>query len=258
MVLFLMGVSLLLLLLADNSLKADIRNLPIFDTEALVDDYYNTKIGLYYVYSVVSIVVFFFGAGLILSIFHVFTRRCKSRPEIMLMFYFALLVNVFSGIFTGLHILGHTQGWFVIFPACNILNGAILLFSCNFQTTGERSISNSNTSIWLVLLGMLNVVLLFILCKYVLELYWAVTFSICVIYASNINNAVQRLLLPFLALHQTPQDHFRVACRKAIVDGELTLEEKQELTTLAKSLGISREVAKQLFDSEVKGAASGR
>lgn len=43
---------------------------------------------------------------------------------------------------------------------------------------------------------------------------------------------------------------FRIACKNAITDGKVTFEEKHELKRLGKSLNLSREVMKRLFEVE--------
>ncbi len=45
---------------------------------------------------------------------------------------------------------------------------------------------------------------------------------------------------------------FRTACKDALADGKLTVDEKHELKTLAESLKMSKETMKKLFDEEKK------
>jgi len=45
---------------------------------------------------------------------------------------------------------------------------------------------------------------------------------------------------------------FRTACKEALADGKLTVDEKHELKTLAESFNISTETMKKLFDEEKK------
>ncbi len=48
------------------------------------------------------------------------------------------------------------------------------------------------------------------------------------------------------------EQQFRTACKKALADGRLSLDEKHELKMLAKSLNISPETMKKLFEEEKK------
>jgi len=43
---------------------------------------------------------------------------------------------------------------------------------------------------------------------------------------------------------------FRIACKNAITDGKVTIDEKHELRALGKSLNLSREVMKRFFEAE--------
>ena len=45
---------------------------------------------------------------------------------------------------------------------------------------------------------------------------------------------------------------FRAACRKTLADGKLTVEEKDELAKLAKSLKMPKELVRQIFEKEKK------
>jgi len=45
---------------------------------------------------------------------------------------------------------------------------------------------------------------------------------------------------------------FRIACKNAITDGKVTFDEKDELRRLGKSLSLSKEVMKRLFENERK------
>ena len=45
---------------------------------------------------------------------------------------------------------------------------------------------------------------------------------------------------------------FRIACKNAISDGKVTFDEKDELRRLGKSLSLSKEVMKRLFENERK------
>ena len=45
---------------------------------------------------------------------------------------------------------------------------------------------------------------------------------------------------------------FRIACKNALSDGKVTIDEKQELKTLAKSLKMSKEIMRRIFEDETK------
>ena len=51
---------------------------------------------------------------------------------------------------------------------------------------------------------------------------------------------------------------FRTVCKEALADGKLTIDEKKELKALAKSLQISKELGKQIFEQEKEVFLRGR
>ncbi len=59
------------------------------------------------------IVVVFFLVGLVLAIYHAFTDRRKTSFEKLLMLFFAVILNGFSGIVAGSYFLDHVSGWLV-------------------------------------------------------------------------------------------------------------------------------------------------
>jgi hypothetical protein len=75
----------------------------------------------------------------------------------------------------------------LLFPFWNILNAFILLsiFRARFLTHGN--IKDDNISIIDALVSACIFLLIFFVCHFLLKLYWALTFSICVAYAINIS-----------------------------------------------------------------------
>ncbi len=163
----------------------------------------------------------FFGAGLALSIFHVFTERQKSRIEKYAMLGFAVVSNAICGILASLHILGVSVDNFNIFaildirdavsgangssgvsriflilPIWNIINCIFLLMSLRTGLINEKNISDENAGRFEVLFGFLITVAIFIGCQFLFKLYWAITFSICVIYATSFSDALGSVFGP--------------------------------------------------------------
>lgn len=139
----------------------------------------------------------FFVLGILYSLFHVFTTLQKTDWEKTTMLFFAVIINAFSGIAAGTHMLEAVHGLLVIFPVWNIINGGLLLILYRFDFIDESSIDDDNATPLQVLLGSIIVVATFVICHYIFKLYWAFTFSICVAYASNINETLQNLFREF-------------------------------------------------------------
>lgn len=164
----------------------------------------------------------FFGAGLALSIFHVFTEREKTNPEKYAMLFFAVVSNAVSGIFASVYILKQSSdspGILLLLPIWNIINCILLLISFRAGLINERNISDEDATHFEVLFGFLITVVIFIVCRFVFKLYWAITFSICVIYATSFSDALGSVFHP---------ERRQLTGENVAVDGEVRPAGKSE------------------------------
>jgi hypothetical protein len=188
------------------------------------------------------IVFVFFGAGLVLSLYHVFAKRKKTKIEKHAMLGFAVVSNAICGILASLHILGVSVGNFNIFaifdirdsisgangssgasriflilPIWNIINCVFLLMSLRSGLIDERNISDEKAGRFELLFGFLITVTIFIVCQFLFKLYWAITFSICVIYATSFSDALDSV---FGAERQSISERYIVINRNAKMTGK--------------------------------------
>jgi len=134
-----------------------------------------------------------FISGILFSLYHVFTQRQKTNWEKNAMLFFAVFVNGISGIAAGIHVFNNTKDILMLFPIWNIMNGGLLLLMYRVHIINESSIVDNNATTGQVILGSIVVVATLLISRFLLELYWATTFSICVSYATNINGTVQNI-----------------------------------------------------------------
>jgi len=174
--LFLMATTLVLLYFVNTTMQVQIHN--------WISEYSNV-----WVYIIGTI----FLCGLYLSIYHVFTTREKTEAEKWGMLIFAVLTNAATGIVAGLYVLknDNVRDWQLIFPIWNIINGALLLLMLRFKIIDEECISDRDAKATEVIIGLTAVLVIFIFCNYIFKLYWAITFSICIIYATSFDKALQ-------------------------------------------------------------------
>ncbi len=136
--------------------------------------------------------------GMILCMYHAFTDRRKTNFEKKLMMFFAAILNGFSGLWYGTYILVHHPGWgLTLFPIWNIFSGFILIsllrdHSFNFE---EKVISDKNISLKKLLIGVFIVTILFLICELYFQLVWAATFSICMVWISNLGKTINSVLI---------------------------------------------------------------
>jgi hypothetical protein len=131
----------------------------------------------------------FLGLGLGYTIYTVFFgEETLDDVHKLSMLWFAVIVNAYSGISAGIHVIRHSGGSFILFPIWNILSCVFLLFLFYFEIIDEDSIIDKRVTLAQVIIGSLLVIGLFCLCQFVWHLHWGVTFSICVTYASSVSS----------------------------------------------------------------------
>jgi len=138
--------------------------------------------------------VIFLG-GIVLSLYHVFTTRVKTKFEKMVMLAFAVLANAGTGIISGRYVIKNSEvhNWQLVFPIWNIANGVLLLLMLRLKVIDEKCISDREAAPVQIILGLTAVLFIFILCNYVFKLYWPITFSICIVYATSFDRALQNV-----------------------------------------------------------------
>ncbi len=114
------------------------------------------------------------------------------------MLYFAVILNASIGIMAGSRDLEDAQGWLAIFPIINIVNGVLLLILLRTRVINDDNISDENTSLCQVALSGAVIIILFAVCHYLFDLLWTQTFSICVVYSTNLNSGVQTVFARFM------------------------------------------------------------
>lgn len=146
-----------------------------------------------------TILLLLFTVGLILSLYCVFAERKITAIEKRLMLFFVVASNAFCGIIASRHILEKSTDahWiFLVLPMWNIINCVILLASYRFGALTEKNISDEKTSRLEVLVAVVIILAIFVFCRFVFKLYWAITFSICVIYSTSFGDALGTFLHP--------------------------------------------------------------
>jgi hypothetical protein len=153
----------------------------------------------------VYILAVIFLGGLFLSLYHVFTIREKTKFEKMAMLFFAVAANAGTGIISGWYVIKNSDvhNWQLVFPIWNIINGVLLLLMLRLKIIDEECISDRDANATEVVISMAAVLIIFALCNYVFKLYWAITFSICIIYTTSFDRALQNV---FPGLANRPDD----------------------------------------------------
>jgi len=111
------------------------------------------------------------------------------------MLAFAMLANIAGGFFAGVYVIINTAEftWLLIFPVWNIINSILLVLMVQYKFIDEECISDRRATFVQVILGLLAVCVILVLCNYVFKLYWAITFSICIVYMTSFDRALQNV-----------------------------------------------------------------
>lgn len=176
--LFLMAVTLILLFVTNSQMLSEIYSVLTMDRELG---------GRLLVLILLCLV------GFHLCLYHVFTLRKKTEWERHFMVLFAVTANATTAIAAGIHLIRASAGWQLVFPIWNIVNGVLLLLMLRLKIINEDCISDHNATLGQVTFGLTAILVIFALCSFVFKLYWALTFSICVIYATSFDRALQSI-----------------------------------------------------------------
>ena len=140
----------------------------------------------------VPLALIFFALGMAFSLYHVFTSREKTWREIKFMLFSAVIINAAGGIAVGMYFLEYPpDGLLILFPLWNIINGFLLLLMYRFDLMDDAIIADDNAAPFEVAAGLCVVLMTFAIGTFVFELYWAVIFSMCMVYATSINPLVK-------------------------------------------------------------------
>lgn len=200
------------------------------------------------------IILIGFLGGICFSIFHAFSKRKKNNVEKAAMLFFAIPVTAGAGIYAGKWMIDNTSEWLLIFPMINVVCSGLLLLKFTMMFMGGNVdvsyIKDDDTTVPQLIIGSIAGVVVLIVCQFWFKLYWAVTLSICIVYTSCINESIQYSLLPFFVPLANAESQFRKACKRALDDGVITAEEKDELKIMAATFGLPRETIADIFKDE--------
>jgi hypothetical protein len=149
-------------------------------------------------YSGTEALAFFliFNFGLLISfilLYRLFTKR--NEPDFIdnIMMVLAVLINAIAGIIAGIYVVGSATSfnWLIAFPIWNIINCVLLILMLFFNLIDENCIVESKVTPMRIILSIVSILIIFIFCNYVFKLYWAITYSICIIYTTSFDKALQ-------------------------------------------------------------------
>lgn len=171
--LFVMSASILILLAIDETCRQELSGLLIGQPK-------------------ITFASVFWAAGIVLSIYHVFTRRKKSHAEKGFMLFFAVMTNIMIGLYLGFRQLKE-PGILILFPLWNLFNAFMLMLLFRLRMIKDDSIGDEDASPLETVTGAAMAILIIGVCLYALRLNWAMTFSICLVYATSVGRTTREV-----------------------------------------------------------------
>jgi DNA-directed RNA polymerase subunit RPC12/RpoP len=174
--LFLMAVTWILIFMINNQLQEPIQA-------------YFTTLNWKVAFIVLALPVFILTMG----IYQVFLKREQSDFERTWLLWFAIATNVLTGIFASVYVIKNAdvRNWQLIFPIWNIINAAVLYLMLVANIVDENCVIDRRPTPTHIFIGLAATFAIVLICNYVLRLHWAITFSICIVYTTSFDRALQ-------------------------------------------------------------------
>jgi DNA-directed RNA polymerase subunit RPC12/RpoP len=139
----------------------------------------------------IACLVFFAFVGL--CFYMVLSGRDKTDIEKRLMAFFAAATTFIIAYAYWIYLDKSHQSidWRIIFPLWAMINARILLQMLFTGVINEECVSDRQATPLQVFLGLAAVIVIFLFCNYKFKLHWAITFSICTIYTTSFDRALQ-------------------------------------------------------------------
>jgi hypothetical protein len=129
-------------------------------------------------------------AIIFLPVFHAFSKRKKRKWEKKVMLYAIVLVDYLVAWNVYDHLKGEFSTWLIIFPLINAVQASLVAIGLWFDFITSEKISDEDADNTEIIISSILLMALFLLFHLILHQYWAITFSVCVFYATMINKIV--------------------------------------------------------------------
>ncbi len=110
------------------------------------------------------------------------------------MIAYAIITSIMVSLFAVSFAIENTMGVSIIFPILNIADIIILWSFFDNNIINESYIINKPARGYEIIIGSIIILVIFIISQYVFKNYWAITFSICLVYAMSLNENICKKL----------------------------------------------------------------
>lgn len=125
-----------------------------------------------------------------LPVFHAFSKRNKHVFEKKIMLYVVVLINYLVAWNVYDHFKGLLSGCELAFPLINAVQASLVILGLWFGFFTYEKVRDEDSESAEIIISSIMVILLFIIFHFILHQYWAVTFSVCIFYATIVNKII--------------------------------------------------------------------
>lgn len=137
---------------------------------------------------------FVFIGGFFLSIYHAFSSREKTRLGRLAMLWFAIIVSGVVGGYGFVYGVTKIKTFSAIFfPLLNLINTFLMFLLTRLGGIGYERVSSGQTRRVEIAISSILLFSIFALSHFFWGNFWPTTFSMCLVYATNINSVIKKL-----------------------------------------------------------------
>lgn len=129
-------------------------------------------------------------AIILLPVFHAFSKREKRKWEKKVMLCAIVLVDYLVAWSVYDHLKGEFSTWLIIFPLVNAIQASVVAIGLWFNFITSEKVSDEDAGNTEIIISSIMIMALFLVFHFKLHQYWAITFSVCVFYATFLNKIV--------------------------------------------------------------------
>lgn len=156
------------------------------------DDSFRNMISLFQTELLIIIMLFALWS-IYLSIKYIIPNRMLNKFEKKAVLAFSIFSNLIIGVYAGSYELHHSKGFLIVFPIFNIASAILLWIFFDMKIITIEWVSNKQARYRDIIIGVILVSIIFFISHSILKNYWAITFSICLFYATNINEFINKI-----------------------------------------------------------------
>jgi len=141
-----------------------------------------------------------------ISLINLLLGRPRSDRETFMMLLFTTVVAAGTGVYAGYIVVQRHLGWWMAFPAWNILSSALLMLLFHLGVADTEHTDGTKANLLQAIVSAVSTTALLAACHYHFHLHWAIAFSITVGYTMSLHNTICgifRRRAPGFAVHRS-------------------------------------------------------